>query len=102
MIGLNDFDRRLSKGRASAGKSLLDRLIDFLLGPANAPHPIYTVGVAAGFGDSVAQANRPRKAKPERAIEDADSEAIYCGLAGAGLPSYGFVAARQEYENGRR
>jgi hypothetical protein len=105
MIRLSISDFRFSQGDVSAAKlkrSWVTRLVDFLLGSSTTPHPIYTVGVAAGFVDAPYPSDRPRKPKPVRAYqEDADSEAIYCGLAGAGLASYGFVAHSEEHAHGR-
>jgi hypothetical protein len=103
MTRLSILDFRFSQGQLSISRpSLVTRLVDFLLGPSSTPHPIYTVGVAAGFGEAARPADRPSKPKPVRAYrEDADSEAIYCGLAGAGLASYGFVAHSEEHAHGR-
>ncbi|HVT13439.1 MAG TPA: hypothetical protein VHE55_14325 [Fimbriimonadaceae bacterium] len=69
-------------------------MVDFLLGPA--PHPVYMVGAAAGFG-----AGRPeteRKVKKLRRPADGDSP--FVALASFGMSSYGASDSRSE--GGRR
>lgn len=64
-------------------KGLLEKLVDFLLGPA--PHPVYMAGSAAGFG-GVGGSERKRSTKVVRFDRDDDSASL--ALAASGMGSY--------------
>lgn len=82
-----------SKAMTLHHKTWIDKLAEFLLGPVPQPHPIYVVGAAAGFSETVKEEHAPRKAH---------FNSPHVALAVSGFGAYGALGSSLEYENGDR
>jgi hypothetical protein len=103
MTRFSILDFRFSQGQVSnegdRKPSWVSRLIDFVLGPASTPHPIYIVGAAAFSHHSAETQPRLTSARPYRGDE---ADTAQFALAASGLGSYGAASTPQEYTGGRR